>query len=286
MIRQPPKIDFTQYEPGYARLFALLRRVGWNERRFVDFVDADLGPDGEPRGILILHDYAEAFLHSFYGLEVAVKEGNVPAGFSLKLGEQWDSMSFDKHGWCINGLSDFTFPYPFLSTNGAVGFVTEKGQAFTIDDCYQRTIHANDPFQLMDYLLFRENTPGLERSYVEWDLIPRDYKHLVWNRPLEYHLARYRAYAQTEGNRTEYVLEQIKYPQLFKITASDLTESGQDLFVSYRRSDREMGASTARGLVVRKLLDEFFEKRYRNQITRIHLKDLSTEETTVIGWPS
>ena len=104
MTRIPPRMDFSPYEPLHRELFGALRKAGWQPNRFVEFPDAAPGPDGEPSGVLILEDYAEAFLHSFYGLEVHVKGPYGGSHLSLGFGRQWQNMDFPEHGWCITSM--------------------------------------------------------------------------------------------------------------------------------------------------------------------------------------
>ncbi len=285
-MNPPPTTDFSRYEPAYPELFALLRKAGWHPRRFVDFPRVDLDANGEPYGFLVLEAYPEAFLHSFYGLEVAAQQSFGEVRISIGFGERWERMRYEEYGINIDALAGYAFPYPAFGWETMMGFVTSDGRALAVDDTYQVFARANDPFQLMDEALFRRRAPGFEHGYLERQHIPLDYWRLVWDRPLEYHLPKYRAYAVTEGGSTEYVLECIEHPQLFAVRVPEIREMNGDLLVSYRRNDPQMSPSLAMNLIVVKLLDQFFEGAYRERVRRIHLKDIDTGKTAVLGWPS
>jgi len=278
--RRPPRFDFSPFEGRYPRVFAMLREQGWTSQRFVEIPDIEL----EASRDLVLTDFPRAFLHSFFGLELAVKqpwgERRVLFGYDGRL----KNLMIDDYVNRLDGFCDYAFPYPVLTWDTMFGFATERGDAFAVDDFYQVFARGPDPFRLAEYALFREGGRGLETGYLERKNMPADYWHLVWNRPLEYHNAKYKAFAIQEGGRTEYVLENTDYPDLFQVMVSELTESGSVLTAKYRRADSDMPTSVASALVVSKLLGEFFEGTHRDRIHRIVLTDEKTGEVSVTLW--
>lgn len=285
MGRQPPRIDFTPFEGRYPRVFDLLRKRGWTSSRFVEFPDIDRDATGAPRGEVLLNDFAEALLHSFYGLEIEAKNswGNRRVLFGFD--ERLQKVMLNDYLQNMDGFSGFTFPYPILAWDTMTGFATERGDAFAIDDFYQVYVRATDPFRLTERALFNEKGVGLESGYLERRNMPQDYWHLVWNRPLDYHLPQYSVYALVDGGNTEYVLQCIEHPQLFQVIVTQISEAGQTLHVKYRRNDSAMQIPIATGLIVHKLLDEFFEGTYRDRIQRIELIDEQTAKVIVARWP-
>ena len=230
---------------------------------------------------MVLNDFAEAFLHSFYGLELEAKNSWGKRRVLFGFDERLQKLLLDQYISCIEGFSGFSFPCPILAWESMIGFATERGDAFAIDDFYRVSVRATDPFRLAERALFQEKGPGLESGYLERRSMPQDYWHLVWNRPLAYHLPKYEAHALTEGGHTEYVLQCIdnpKYPTLFQVIVTDISELGQTLHIKYGRSDRQMPIPIATGLIVHTLLDDFFERTYRDRIQRIELTDETTKK--------
>lgn len=285
MARERPRLDFSPFEPRYPRVFALLRQHGWTSNRFVEFPDVDLDPAGAPRGEIILNDFAEAFLHSFYGIEVVAKHSWGDRRVLFGFDERFETMRMKHYLEKLDGFSGYTFPYPILAWETMTGFATERGDAFAVDDFYQVYVRAPDPFRLAERALFNEQGPDLEKGYLERPNVPFDYWPLIWNRPLDYHLPKYKAFALTEGDHTEYVLQHLDYPKLFQVIVTELVEDGSTLRLKYRRTDPEMLVSVATALIVQKLLVEFFERTFNNRIQRIELTDHATKEVTATTWP-
>ena len=287
--------DFAKYEPVYPKLFRALRRSGWRPDRRVDYPDADDLDPRKGRGRLILLDYAEDFLHSFYGLEV-ISRG--PAGrkesLSVFLGKNWEHLDYDEDylihvGMFAADTGIGEFAYPVLEFSSFVGFVTDEGGAFAIDHSYQRYARAEDIFQIMEWGLWMRKSgaeSGVESGYLDWKYVPKTgFEHLYWDRPLEYYPTLYRAYALREGDQTDYVLEYTQVPKILGIRVTDLTESGSDLFGTYTKYPL-MPEDIACNIILVKLLDEFFEGTYRQRIERIHLKSKQTGEVTTMVWPT
>lgn len=285
-----PLFDFSRYESAHPALFQQLRRAGWYPERFVEFVRAETRPGLEYA--FVLDDYPQAFLHSFYGLETSVKTSWGERGFSIGFGKNLDRLHLEENIPYLNGFTadnDLgTFPYPVLEWSTFVGFVTDLGAAVAINETFQTYVRAQNPYQLMDFILFGQDKPGVQTGYLERKHMPLDFWHLVWNRPLEYHLPNHRAVRILEGNQTRYVLEYTgyqKHENLFKIHVSQLEEANGELFASYKRADQSMSTSLATDLIVFKLLDEFFEGSYRSRIRLMHLTDERTGEVTTLTWP-
>ena len=290
MTRMTVRKDYSPYEAFHRELFAVLRKAGWRPDRYVAFPDAAPDADGEPSGLVVLEDEAEAFLHAFHGLELEVKGPYRDRHLSIGFGSQWKEMNYWENGLDISSFAEDNgmgiWPYPVLGWSTFVGFITETGGVFAINDTYQVYMRAKDPFVLMDWALFRRpNTPGIEEGPLERKYIPLDYRHLVWNRGLAYHLPRYRAFALTEAGRTEYLLEGDDKSPLCEVRVTELKEVGSDLFVTYHRGDRQMDHALATDLIVFKLLDEFFEGSFRSRIQLIHLKDDRDGKAVTLTWP-
>jgi hypothetical protein len=278
-------IDFGTYESRYPWVFNLLRKAGWHERRFVDFVDVDTDPAGELRGELILHDYARAFLHAFYGLRVSVKTADGDIGFFVGFDETWGRMKFGEHGSGINKLANFDFPYPILSWESYVGFATASGASLAVDDCYQTYIKSHDPFELMQWILAPRNTPLAEVGYIKRECVPYEYWPMIYDRPLDYHLPRYAVYTITEGDKTDYILERTR-DGVIALRVVQLTEKDRSLYVSYLLEDPNMHDYLAHRLILHKLLDEWFEERFRGRIQEVHFTNDRTGEGETLRWPA
>src|SRR6187399_694166 len=203
--------DFAKYEPVYPKLFRAMRRNGWRPDRRVDYPDADDLDAQKGQGRLILLDYAEDFLHSFYGLEVSSRGPAGRESLSVCLGKNWEHLDYGED-YLIHvrmfardtGIGSFA--YPVLEFSSFVGFVTDGGGAFAIDHSYQRYARAEDIFQIMEWGLWMRKS-DVESGYLDWKYVPSGFEHLYWDRPYEYYPPLYRAYALREGDQTDYVLE-------------------------------------------------------------------------------
>src|SRR5688572_24785028 len=167
-------MDLRAAEIAYPRLFVHLRDAGWTETRNVA-----LPPDEEALGF-VLHDYAAAFLRSFNGLRVKVPftigGRTVYHGFDGGLGPQFAGMDPPTASCYVDRISGTPFVHPVMCAAGeGVGFVLEDGRTLLIDETWFGMAWGRDPFQVMDWLLYRERTPGFGMRELTKQERPPDY---------------------------------------------------------------------------------------------------------------
>jgi len=279
----PHETNFAHYEAAYPGVFRLLRQAGWYEGRSVEVVNVDLDETGNVRGHLRFTQVHRAFLQSFGGLEVP-RQGTYGCGFRVGVGKVYENLLFAEHGSYIKDLANFENPYPVLEFENFVGFMTKHGQMLAVDDYYQSRVRAKDPFQLMNWILDEKNEPGVVRAYNDYNQIPDDYWHLMWQHPLDFHLSQYKPYQLTEGDKTDFVLEKIVH-KFIAIRVSEVAQRGEDLFVAYHKYEGNLDESVARDVIVYKIFDEWLGGRYRDQTKRIHFTNLGSGKVVVLDWP-
>jgi len=281
--RAKPEINFSNYEPSYPRVFRLLRQAGWYEERKVDVVNVDVDDTGKARGDIRLTHAPREFLRSFGGLEVP-RQGMYGSSFRTGSSHIYDNLLFAEHGSYIDKLASFDWPYPVLEFESSVGFMTKSAKVLAVDDYYQSCVHANDPFQLMDWIIDKKSQPSVVRAYNDYNQIPDDYWHLMWQHPLDFHLGQYKAHQLTEGDKTDFVLEKIVH-EFIAIRVTEVAQRGEDLFVAYHKYEDNLDESVARDVIVYKIFDEGLGARYRDQTKRIHFTNLGNGKAVVLDWP-
>ncbi|UQA57125.1 SUKH-3 domain-containing protein [Polyangium aurulentum] len=158
-------LNIESAQQDHLRLFECLRAAGWSEGRNVPIPDdwlesmADIGffPD----------DYQEKFLRSFGGLRVRVQDVNrrgkpTYAEVFVGIGDQLDLMDAQDHLGYIQRLAGTADLFPVIMSGGNAVFALKDARCLAIEVSFRGCAWASDPFEMMDWLLFKVRGPKFD----------------------------------------------------------------------------------------------------------------------------
>jgi hypothetical protein len=156
----------------YPRLFALLEGAGWDETR-------EVAPPEEVAPGMCPNEYSEMFLRRFGGIEVkrrlTLGTARADVGFSLGLDTRLRRLDLMEGAAAVVRLAGTAFVHPVFDAGSSVGFVLEDGRTLLMSDQFTGYCWTPDPFQMLDWILYRERTPGFEMHHLPREDRPAEY---------------------------------------------------------------------------------------------------------------